>query len=183
MNSIFATIYSIILFIILLILSLYIIRQIINTQKGERAIISLQNDTKKDSVSYSELYKLGQLYLQRKLFNKAILIFRQALKLWDINDKIGIGSLSNTIGFTYFKLKKYKFAIYYYKVALNILPDYTLAWKNLAYVYELINLKKEAYICYQKILLFDPQNSYIDSKIKLLKRSLSFSSSNDELTL
>ena len=172
MNSIFAITYSIILFTILLVLAIYILRQIINNQKVEQIINQLQNTTKTGSTSYNEFYKLGQLYLRKRLFNKAILLFRQALKLWDINDKIGIGSLSNTIGFTYVKLKKYDFAIYYYKISLRILPDYIVAWKNLGYVYELINLKKEALICYKKILLFDPQNPYITSKLKILERSI-----------
>ena len=172
MNSIFAITYSLILFTILLILSIYILRQITNTKKIEQIISQLQNTTKNGSPSYNDFYRLGQLYLGKKLFNKAILLFRQALKLWDINDKIGIGSLSNTIGFTYVKLKKYDFAIYYYKIALQILPDYILAWKNLGYVYELVGLKNEAYQCYKKILFFEPQNPYINSKLKLLERAL-----------
>ena len=84
----------------------------------------------------------------KKIYDKAINLFRKALKYWDENDKIGLGSLYNTLGFTYFKLKQYEEAIYYYSQAIKLLPDYTLALTNLGLVYENKQMYKEAYNTY-----------------------------------
>ena len=139
MNSIFPLFYSIALFFFLSLISYYILKQIINTQKLEKKIFSLQELVKKDTPSYEDCYQLGQLYLRKKLFLKAIVIFRKALKLWDPNDKIGLGNLYNAIGFTFFNLEEYNYAIYYYQIALKIIPDHTLALVNLGYCFEKIN--------------------------------------------
>lgn len=91
-----------------------------------------------------------------------------------MDDKIGIASLSNTIGFTYFKLKEYPFAIYYYKIALKIIPDYLLAIKNLAYAYESIGLLNEAKEQYKNSLSLDPKNDFFNSRSKIVDRQLEF---------
>nr|YP_009455747.1 hypothetical protein [Dictyopteris divaricata]YP_010205254.1 hypothetical protein LK366_pgp137 [Grateloupia livida]AQZ25102.1 hypothetical protein [Dictyopteris divaricata]UAV85823.1 hypothetical protein [Grateloupia livida] len=172
MNSIFVLSYSIILFSILVVLTFYIARQILNSQKLETNVKKLQKNLKQSVYSNDDLYKLGQLYLRKKLFNKALLVFREALICWDLNDKIGIGSLANTIGFTYFKLKKYNFAIYYYKVAVKILPDYLLAFKNLAFVYESLSFFQDASNCYQNCLALDSTNDFFINRLKLIQRQL-----------
>lgn len=173
MNSFFPLIYSIILFFILFLISFYLVKQISNTQKVEKKIIDLQENIKTNKASYEAFYKLGQLYLKKKLFYKAILLFRRALKSWNTNDKIGLGSLYNTIGFTYFELKQYELAIYYYKIAIKIIPDYTLALTNLAYTYEKMNLYTKAYDCYETTLTWNPKNQLASSRILGVKRKLS----------
>lgn len=172
MNSLFPLIYAIILFFILFFISFYLIQQVNNTQKIERKILLLQNTIQKNNFFYQDTYRLGQLYLKKKIFSKAIVFFRKALKSWDLNDTIGLGSLYNTIGFTYFKLKQYDFAIYYYKIALQILPDYVLALKNIAYTYEKIKLYDEAYKSYKKILIWDPNNKLALKQLEILNRKL-----------
>nr|YP_011007559.1 hypothetical protein V2497_pgp101 [Syringoderma abyssicola]WAM64988.1 hypothetical protein [Syringoderma abyssicola] len=173
MNSVFPLIYSILLFFILFFISFYIIKQISNTQNSEKKIIRLQKNIQNKKSSYEDNYKLGQLYLKRNFFSKAILLFRQALETWDHNDKIGIGSLYNTLGFTYFNLKQYDFAIYYYKIAIHVLPDYILALKNLAYTYEKVSLYKDAYDFYQAVLVWDPNNELVLSRMLIVERKLS----------
>nr|YP_011005315.1 hypothetical protein V2475_pgp101 [Chorda asiatica]QWK43059.1 hypothetical protein [Chorda asiatica]WAM62178.1 hypothetical protein [Chorda asiatica] len=170
MNSLFPLIYSTVLFIFLFIISFFILKQISNTQKIEKKIVKLQENVKANNTSYEAFYKLGQLYLKKKLFYKAILLFRQALKIWNPDDKIGLGSLYNTIGFTFFTLKQYSLAKYYYSIAIEILPDYTLALTNLAYTYEKLNLLGEAYNCYKSTLLWDPENKIASSRILVVEK-------------
>ena len=67
MNSLFPLVYSIALFVFLFIISFYILKQITNTQKLEKKIFKLQESVKKDNVSYETFYKLGQLYLKKKI--------------------------------------------------------------------------------------------------------------------
>nr|QWK42064.1 hypothetical protein [Pseudochorda nagaii] len=172
MNSLFPLVYSAALFIFLSVISFYIIKQISNTQKVEKKIFVLQEAVKKNDASYESLYELGQLYLKKKLFYKAILLFRKALKTWDTNDKIGLGSLYNTIGFTYFTLKQYKLASYYYNIAITIIPDYTLALTNLGYTYEKLDLTVEAYNCYKDTLVWDPKNELAALRILITEKRL-----------
>nr|YP_011005672.1 hypothetical protein V2479_pgp020 [Cutleria multifida]WAM62676.1 hypothetical protein [Cutleria multifida] len=170
MNSLFPLIYSVALFFFLSCISFFLIKQIRNTQKLEKKIFELQEIIKKNDTSYESYYKLGQLYLKKKLFSKSILLFRKTLKIWNKNDKIGLGSLYNTIGFTYFTLKEYNLAIYYYKIAIKILPDYTLALINLGYASEKCNLIMDSYNYYKKALVFDPNNILASKRLLIVKK-------------
>ena len=172
MNSSYALFYSILLFLILILISFYIFQKIINIQLVERKIKSLQQKDKNADLDSENLYKLGQLFLQKKLFNKALLLFHRALLIWDLNDKIGLASLINTIGVTYFQLKKYKFAIYYYEVAIKIIPDYILILKNLAFIYESTKIFPKAKKCYTDCLLLEPNNKFFIERITLINRQL-----------
>lgn len=176
MTSSYALFYSILLFIILILISFYIFQKIINIQLIERKIKSLQQEDKNINLDSENLYKLGQLFLQKKLFNKALLFFYRALLVWDLNDKIGLASLINTIGVTYFQLKKYKFAIYYYKVAIKIIPDYTLILKNLAFVYESTKIFTKAKEYYNYCLLLEPNNKLFIERLRFINRQLNLTS-------
>ena len=104
------------------------------------------------------MFKLGQLYLRKKIYNKAIEEFRACFKTWDKNDKLGIASLFNTLGFTYYQLKEYDIAVYYYKIALTVTPDYVTSLTNLAYLYQSQNQTSELQSVYSKLILFEPDS-------------------------
>ena len=172
MNSLFPLVYSTALFCFLALISFLLIKQIINTQSLEKKMFELKRTIKKDNYLYESYYKLGQLYFRKKFFSKAILLFREAIRNWDLNDNIGLGSLYNTIGFTYFTLKEYKLAVYSYKIAIRILPDYANALVNLGYAYEKQNLLLKSYNFYNEALLHDVHNSLALKRIIIVKRLL-----------
>ncbi|CAN0359623.1 unnamed protein product [Pylaiella littoralis] len=174
MNSIFPLFYSIALFFFLSMISYYILKQIINTQKLEKKIFDLQELIKTDAPCYEDCYQLGQLYLRKKLFLKAIVVFRKALKLWDPNDKIGLGNLYNAIGFTFFNLEEYDFAIYYYQIVLKIIPDHTLALINLGYSFEKINSIIKGYHCYKTALFWDPPNKLASTRFLTVEKKIRY---------
>lgn len=171
MNSFYAIFYSTLFFFILFFLSIYIIKQIINNQLIEKKIKFLENK-KQTNDNAEDSYRLGQLYLQKKLFNRCLILLDQALQSWDLNDRIGLASLINTIGFVYFKLNKYDLSIYYYRIAIKILPDFVIAIKNLAFAYESKKLFNEALNYYNICLSFQPNNSFFINKLKYIKRQL-----------
>jgi tetratricopeptide (TPR) repeat protein len=144
------------------------------TQNFEQKFKILQNRITFEKDSYEDFYKLGQLYLRKKIYSNAIDVFRQALKCWDWNDQIGLGSLYNTIGFMYYTLKEYDYAIYYYKQALYLIPDYTLALTNLAVTYEKLKLFETSYHVYKKVLQYDANNKIANSRIPYLKNKFQF---------
>jgi tetratricopeptide (TPR) repeat protein len=169
MNSIFPLVYSSILFISLSIICFYLIGQLKMTQTVEKRITTLEGRLQSEENSADNFYKLGQIYLRKKIYDKAINLFRQALKYWDENDKIGLGSLYNTLGFTYFKLKEYEQAIYYYSQAIKLLPDYTLALTNLGLVYENKQMYKEAYNIYANALKYENENKIAKTRLPIMK--------------
>ena len=169
MNSIFPLVYSSILFISLIIICSYLIGQLKMTQKVEKRLSILEKRLQNDNNSSDNNYKLGQIYLSKKIYDKAISLFRKALKYWDQNDKIGLGSLYNTLGFTYFKLKQYEQSIYYYTQAIKLLPDYTLALTNLGLVYENKQMYKEAYNTYFSVLTYENKNKIANSRLPVVK--------------
>ena len=158
MNSIFPLIYSSILFLSLMIICFYLVGLLKMTQAVEKRITRLEIKLQTNERSADNFYKLGQIYLRKRIYDKAINFFRQSLKYWDANDKIGLGSLYNTLGFTYFKLKEYEQAIYYYTQAIKLLPDYTLALTNLGLVYENKQMYKEAFQTYSNALKYESEN-------------------------
>jgi tetratricopeptide (TPR) repeat protein len=169
MVSIFPLVYASILFGSLIIICFYLLNLLKRTQTVEKRIVVLESRLQLDQRSSENFYKLGQIYLRKKIFDKAIALFRQSLKYWDENDKIGLGSLYNTLGFTYFKLNKYEQAIYYYTQAIKILPDYALALTNLSLVYENKQMYIEAYKTYQSVLFYDSDNKIAKTRLPLMK--------------
>ena len=96
--------------------------------------------------------------LRKKIYNKAIEEFRICFKEWDKNDKLGIASLFNTLGFTYYQLKEYDIAAYYYRIALTVTPDYVTSLRNLAYLYQSQNQVEDLQSVYKQLLRFEPDN-------------------------
>src|SRR6476620_2168819 len=169
MAFLFPLFYSFILFFSLLFLCFYFFGQVKTRQKVEKRLSLLKTRLQKKERSSENFYKLGQLYLSKKIYEKAINLFRSSLNLWDQNDKIGLGSLYNTLGFYYFKLEKYDNAIYYYTIAIKLLPDYVLALTNLGLVYEKKQNYKEAYTNYEKAFKYNKNNKIISSRLIALK--------------
>ena len=169
MQSIFPLLYSFILFLSFIIIFLYLLGQLRMRQKVEKRIIILEDKLQTDQRFSNNFYRLGQIYLRKNFYEKAINLFRQSLDDWDINDKIGLGSLYNTLGFTYFKLKQYEYAKYYYLQAIKLLPDYTLALTNLGLIYETNKMYLEAYNTYSRVLYYEYNNKIALSRILVVK--------------
>jgi tetratricopeptide (TPR) repeat protein len=174
MNTIFPLLYSSILFLSLTIICVYLVGQLKMTQSVEKRISLLETRLQTEERSSDNFYKLGQIYLRKKIYDKAINLFRQALKYWDENDKIGLGSLYNTLGFTYFRLKENEQAIYYYTQAIKLLPDYTLALTNLGLVYENKQMYEEAYKTYLNALKYDNENKIANTRLPIMKLKAEF---------
>jgi tetratricopeptide (TPR) repeat protein len=169
MNTIFPLVYSSILFLSLTLICFFLIGQLKMTQSVEKRLSILEKRLQNNNQSSENFYKLGQIYLSKKIYDKAITLFRNSLKNWDPNDKIGLGSLYNTLGFTYFKLKQYEQAVYYYSQAIKLLPDYTLALTNLGLVYENKQMYQEATTTYSGVLKYEIKNKIANSRLPVVK--------------
>ena len=156
MELVLAKIYLVFVFGILLTLSAFLISWIQLRQNLEKRLFFIQ---KIQDNSYINKFKLGQLYLRKNLYKKAIEEFRNCFNLWDKNDRLGMSSLFNTIGYTYFLLSEFELAIYYYTIALEIAPDNIICLENLFYLYKVQNNIEKVNLVAQRILEFDTKYS------------------------
>jgi len=172
MNTLLPTVYLLVLFMSLCILLGFLFAQIVRKKEIETELSELQKKNRLGTSTPSEQYSLGVIYLSKKLFDQAILQFSSALKNWDKLDTKGLANLYNTIGFTYFESGQYDVSIYYYKEAINLDSNYTIAMNNLAYSYEKKKMLEEAIKTYSKVLSFDGDNEIANEKLlSLQKRS------------
>ena len=158
MEILLAKLYLILVFIILLIITIGVLLQIRLKQNLEKNFTRVQLQVREKEKSYEDQFKLGQIYLRKKTYNRAIIEFRECFKNWNKDDRIGLASLLNTLGFTYYKLKQYNIATYYYKIALSLTPDYLRSLTNLAYLYKSRGKFEELNSIYKKLKKLDPDN-------------------------
>lgn len=158
MTAILPLVYSLILFLILSFLAFYLVGQVQQTQQVEQRLETLEKRIANNPCLAETYYFLGQIYLGKKDYPKSLRLLKNGLNFWNSEDRIGLGSLYNTLGFTYFKLQDNQKAIEYYHQAIQILPDYTLALNNLGLAYETTKQYKNAYATYRRVLAYDAQN-------------------------
>ena len=169
MNLNFPDIYTGILVLGLGLVILGFFFKFISKQKFEDKRISLE---KIDNLtpSYEVSFQLGLSYLKKRLYDKAIFQFRNCLKVWNKDDSLSLGVLYNTIGFCYYKADQLTIAVYYYELAINLLPDYTSALNNLGLVFECQLKKQKALNIYKQVLIYDSMNSTAKERFVALNK-------------
>ena len=172
MDNVVPLLYLSILLISLVLISIFIGRQIIERKQIEDNLSVLQNKIRNNVANAEDYYELGSIYLSKKLFDQAILQFRYALQIWKNEDLEGISNLYNTIGINYAETEQYDLAIYYYQEALKNDNNYTVALNNLGYAYEKQKMINEAITTYKKVITKEPNNETAVSRIQILKRRI-----------
>ena len=172
MDNVVPLLYLSILLLSLVLISIFIGRQIIERKQIEDNLSVLQNKIRNNLANAEDYYELGSIYLSKKLFDQAILQFRYALQIWKNEDLEGISNLYNTIGFTYAETEQYDLAIYYYQEALKNDDNYTIALNNLGYAYEKQKMISEAITTYKKVITKEPNNETAVSRMQILKRRI-----------
>jgi tetratricopeptide (TPR) repeat protein len=172
MTNLLPLLYLTILLLSLCVLAFFLFTQIIRKKETETEFSILQKKLQSNEMNYFDHYSLGVIYVSKKLFDQAIVQFSYALKTWDKTDPNGLANLYNTIGFTYFQTEQFELAIYYYKEALNLVPEYIISLNNLAYAYEKKKLFLDALQTYEKVLEYDEINPIANEKLILLRRRI-----------
>jgi tetratricopeptide (TPR) repeat protein len=172
MNNILPLVYLLVLLGSLSIVALIIGKEVIKKRNIELQLAELQNKIRTKECGYEDYYNLGKIYLSKKLFDQAIIQFRYALKLWDVEDKKGLANLYNTVGFTYAETEQYEIAIYYYQEAIKCINNYVAALNNLGFAYEKKQLIYEAIKIYEKVLYYDFENEIATSRMLVLNRRI-----------
>ncbi len=160
--------YLVALTAILSVTGYFVLREVLRVQAQEKVIRKLQPRLSKGKGSPQEHYELGSVYLQKRLYEPAIVQLKKALEVAGEN----IPPVCNALGFAYFSQGQYDLAIRYYKDAVAADPSYVTAWNNLAHAYEKKNLYGPGLEAYETVLKLDPKNAIAKRRAESLRKRL-----------
>ncbi|AFY72630.1 tetratricopeptide repeat protein [Synechococcus sp. PCC 7502] len=169
MDSLLAIAYLTTLVTILGILGWLVVRQIYKSRQLESVISDLQPKLQKETGTPIDYYKLGSVYLNKKLYAKAISEFEKSLK----SGGEGMAEVHNALGFAYFSQQQFDLAIRKYKEAIALQPEYVIAINNLGHVYEKKKLIPQALESYQRVLEIAPDNETAKRRAASLQKRVS----------
>ena len=149
-----------------------IFRQILKTRRTENALSRLQKKLISDKGTTQEYYELGSIYLDKKVYSQAVVMFQKAIKAAEQETEENVAPIYNALGFAYFAQEQYDLAIRQYKEALGFAPDYTTALNNLAHAYERKSLTTQALQAYEQVLQSEPKNVTAKRRAESLRRRL-----------
>jgi len=161
--------YLLILFILLVVISIFVFRQFLKTRKEEISLIQYEQKGIDSLTSATELYEFGSIQIKKRLYPQATNTFLKAIKLSDNEPIEGKAIIENALGFSYAAQKDFKKAIKHYKFAIASLPNYTIALNNLGSAQQSLLDYEEAYSTYKKVLEIDPKNKTALKKSKELE--------------
>jgi len=169
MNTPSPIIYVSLLLVLLSLAGFSIVRQILKTRKVELALEKLQSKLTKEAGSAREYYELGSIYLDKKIYSQAVMLFQKALKAEDLQEQES-APIYNALGFAYFAQEQYDLAIRQYKEALKVEPTYVTALNNIGHAYERKQLTAQALEAYEQALAVEPENATSKRRAESLRK-------------
>ena len=166
--------YLLILFILLVIISIFVFRQFLKTRSEESNLVKFEQKGFEAINSASELYEFGSIQIKKRLYSQAIKTFLKAIKNSQNEPDEAKAIIENALGFCYAAQKEFKKAIKHYDTAIILLPEYVVAYNNLASAKQNLLEFEEAYNIYQKVLTIDPKNKTAIKKTNELKKRSTF---------
>ena len=162
--------YLIILFIVLIIISIFVFRQFLRTRKEELNLVKFEQQGLNSLTKASELYEFGSIQIKKRLYAEATKTFLKAIESYDNEPNEAKAIIENALGFSYAAQNEFKKAIKHYDSAIKLLPNYTVALNNLASAQQRLLEYDLAYATYKKVLVIDPNNKTATKKSKELEK-------------
>ena len=162
--------YLIILFIVLIIISIFVFRQFLRTRKEELNLVKFEQKGLNSLTKASELYEFGSIQIKKRLYTEASKTFLKAVESYDNEPDEAKAIIENALGFSYAAQNEFKKAIKHYNSAIKSLPEYTVALNNLASSQQRLLEYDLAYATYKKVLVIDPNNKTAIKKRKELEK-------------
>ncbi|ELR97203.1 tetratricopeptide repeat protein [Gloeocapsa sp. PCC 73106] len=169
--EILPTVYLSVLLIILGAIAVFVLLQIVKTQRRETNFAKLQKKLKDGQGTAQDYYELGGLYLDKKLFVQSTSLFEKGLKLSKVEPE-NQALIYNALGYSYFAQEQYDLAIRNYKEALKLYPEYTIALNNLGNAYEKKQLIAQALEIYEQTLGHQPENKVAQRRVESLRKRI-----------
>ena len=162
--------YLIILFVVLVIISIFVFRQFFRTRKEELNLVKFEQKGLNSLTKASELYEFGSIQIKKRLYPEATKTFLKAIEYYENEPNEAKAIIENALGFSYAAQNKFKKAIKHYNSAIKYLPEYTVALNNLASAQQRLLEYDLAYETYKRVLIIDPNNKTAIKKSKELKK-------------
>ena len=167
--------YLIILFIVLIIISIFVFRQFLRTRKEELNLVKFEQQGLDSLTKASELYEFGSIQIKKRLYKEATKTFLKAVEYYENEPNEAKAIIENALGFSYAAQNEFKKAISHYNSAIKSLPEYTIALTNLASAQQRLLEYELAYATYKKVLEIDPNNKTALKKSKELEKRNNYS--------
>ena len=167
--------YLIILFVVLVIISVFVFRQFLRTRKEELNLVKFEQKGLDSLTKASELYEFGSIQIKKRLYTEATNTFLKAVNYYENEPNEAKAIIENALGFSYAAQNEFKKAIKHYNLAIKFLPEYIVALNNLASAQQRILEYDLAYATYKKVLIIDPNNKTAIKKSKELKKRDNYS--------
>jgi len=145
-----------------------VVRQVFFRTQLEEATKALSEKARTGDATYDEYYELGVLLIRKKLFATALKHLDSAKRAWE-GDEEGLAQLYNAMGYAYLQQDKLESAIEEYKGALDLRPNYLVAWNNLGDAYKKTKDYENALDAYKVSLGIDPSNKIAQEQVTFLK--------------
>ena len=162
--------YLLILFIVLVIISIFVFRQFLRTRKEELNLVKFEQKGLDALSEASELYEFGSVQIKKRLYSEATKTFLKAVECYNDEPNEAKAIIENALGFSYAAQEEFKKAIKHYNSAIKSLPEYPIALNNLASEQQRLLEYDLAYATYQKVLVIDPKNKTAIKKSKELQK-------------
>ena len=167
--------YLIILFVVLIIISIFVFRQFLRIRKEELNLVKFEQKGLDALTQASELYEYGSVQIKKRLYDEATKTFLKAVEFYDDEPAEAKAIIENALGFSYAAKNEFKKAIKHYNLAIKSLPEYPVALNNLASAHQKLLEYDIAYETYKKVLLIDPSNKTAIKKTKELEKRNDYS--------
>ena len=167
--------YLIILFVVLIIISVFVFRQFLRTRKEELNLVKFEQKGLDSLTKASELYEFGSIQIKKRLYIEATKTFLKAVKYYENEPNEAKAIIENALGFSYAAQNEFKKAIKHYNLAIKSFPQYTVALNNLASAQQRLLEYELAYATYKKVLVIDPNNKTAVKKSKELEKRNNYS--------
>ena len=167
--------YLIILFIVLIIISVFVFRQFLRTRKEELNLVKFEQKGLDSLTKVSDLYEFGSVQIKKRLYSEATKTFLKAIDLYEKEPLEAKAIIENALGFSFAAQNEFKKAIKHYNHAIKFLPKYPIALNNLASAQQRLLEYELAYKTYKKVLEIDPNNKTAIKKSKELEKRNDYS--------
>tara|TARA_B100000902_G_scaffold241412_1_gene228648 strand:+ start:2456 stop:3019 length:564 start_codon:yes stop_codon:yes gene_type:complete len=162
--------YLIILFVVLVIISIFVFKQFLKTRKDELNLVKFEQQGLDSLTQASELYEFGSIQIKKRLYSEASKTFSKAVEYYGNEPEEAKAIIENALGFSYAAQNEFKKAIKHYNSAIKSFPKYTVALNNLASAQQRLLEYDLAYATYKKVLVIDPSNKTAIKKSKELEK-------------
>ena len=162
--------YLIILFVILIIISIFVFRQFFKTRNEELNLVKFEQKGLDSLSKASELYEFGSIQIKKRLYSEATKTLLKAIEFSENEPKEAKAIIENALGFSYAAQNEFKKAIKHYTYAIKLLPEYIVALNNLGSAQQKLLENDLAYETFKKVLIIDPNNKTALKKSKELEK-------------